>query len=99
MVILLGVMAITGFLSAFVRLGARIGAGARCLDFIRHPEDPQAGKDSGQARPHVGQAAYDQALRRPSERLSFDKVELIYAQPPEVTVTATLRAWTSIRSL
>ena len=26
MVILLGVMAITGFLSAFVRLGARIGA-------------------------------------------------------------------------
>ena len=51
MVILLGFMAITGFLSAFVRLGARIGAGARCLDFIRHPEDPQAGRDSRQARP------------------------------------------------
>ena len=53
MVILRGFTAITGFLSAFVRLGAWTGARARCLDFVRHPAGPQAGREVCQMKPKV----------------------------------------------
>ena len=57
MVILLGVMAITGFLSAFVRLGARIGAALAAWTSFAIRRIHKLEETQGKLVPMIGEAA------------------------------------------
>ena len=69
MVILLGVMAITGFLSAFVRLGARIGAALAAWTSFAIRRIHKLEETQGKLVPMIGAAGILHALRRRREAL------------------------------
>ena len=69
MVILFGFMAITGFLSAFVRLGARIGAALAAWTSFAIQRFPKLEETQGKLVPMIGEAAMIKAYDAKREAL------------------------------